>query len=63
MCVAFLDKYLEVCSFFISCNLVVPISKIAGVEAGLQEKADSIIDQLLCCVGILSEGLYLLALE
>jgi hypothetical protein len=33
-----------------------------GVEPGLQEKADSIIEQLLRRVGILSKDLYLLAL-
>ena len=62
MCVAFLDECLEVCPYFISCNLVIPIFEIAGVEPGLQEKGDSIIEQLLRRVGILSEDLYLLAI-
>ena len=62
MCVAFLDECLGVCPYFIRCNLAIPIFKIMGVEPGLQEKADSIIEQLLRRVGILSKDLYLLAL-
>jgi hypothetical protein len=58
-----LNECLEVCPYFIRCNLAIPIFKIAGLEPGLQEKADSIIGQLLRRVGILSEDLYLLAIS
>ena len=43
-------------------NLAIPIFDITGVESGLQEQANSIIEQLTHRVGILSKNLYLLAI-
>jgi hypothetical protein len=57
-----LDECLEGRPYLIRCNLAIPIFEIAGVEPGLQEKADSVIEQLMRRVGILFKNLYLLAI-
>jgi hypothetical protein len=57
-----LDERFEIRPYFIGGNLAIPVLKITGVEPGLQEEAYSIIEQLLCHVGILSKNLYLLAI-